>query len=284
MIIGAVKVHEDQQVLWPWVGDREITTAAVRNYAGEFFEEASRVVFGGRKHITSGQADICPDLSLQVPSGEPAHYLEVKSLRRGLQGLVYRDRLAKDRAFVRQYGCRLTYVLWCHEAAAAQCTRLHELRRLLGANTRFVLLIPLADMVRACIAVRPRIANYRLRRRNAPAFAMWAYRARWRHLTAAAGDVGVTLPTIDAFGVRMDSVVAYGWLGKAKAGDAGPPLPPMRPSTAQDLPDGRWWVRAGGDCVCEECGRTYYQHPVELVPDTDGLYLNRLCDGKLVKL
>ena len=54
---------------------------------------------------------------------------------------------------------------------------------------------------------------------------------------------------------------------------------------------GSWpadFVRAGGDVVCEECGKKYIDHP--MYKGEDGLdwegrpFLNQLCDGKLVKL
>lgn len=46
------------------------------------------------------------------------------------------------------------------------------------------------------------------------------------------------------------------------------------------------FVRAGGDCICTQCSRDYYSHPLaEEWTDQDGNpYLNRLCDGRLVKL
>lgn len=40
------------------------------------------------------------------------------------------------------------------------------------------------------------------------------------------------------------------------------------------------WRRAGGDCVCQVCGRKYYDHP-QHVPH---YYLRMLCNGDLVKL
>ena len=44
--------------------------------------------------------------------------------------------------------------------------------------------------------------------------------------------------------------------------------------------------RASGDCVCDTCGREYRRHPRE--PHEAGPehepYLERLCDGSLVKL
>lgn len=43
--------------------------------------------------------------------------------------------------------------------------------------------------------------------------------------------------------------------------------------------------RASGDSICSKCGRDYYSHPMAGPPDRDGsLYLNRLCDGRMVKL
>jgi hypothetical protein len=46
------------------------------------------------------------------------------------------------------------------------------------------------------------------------------------------------------------------------------------------------YVRAGGDCICEQCGKRYYDHPVNLeflgtnyIP-----FLAVLCDGRNVKL
>ena len=38
--------------------------------------------------------------------------------------------------------------------------------------------------------------------------------------------------------------------------------------------------RCGGDCVCEDCGKTYYRHPV--CPEFP--FLHVLCDGSVVKL
>lgn len=47
------------------------------------------------------------------------------------------------------------------------------------------------------------------------------------------------------------------------------------------------WERASGECVCDRCGLSYWQHPpcpwfVDRV--TGSPWLHRLCNGKLVKL
>lgn len=44
-----------------------------------------------------------------------------------------------------------------------------------------------------------------------------------------------------------------------------------------ECPDFR---RAGGDCICQHCGRKYYSHP-----NNEPFYFLRvLCDGSVVKL
>ena len=44
--------------------------------------------------------------------------------------------------------------------------------------------------------------------------------------------------------------------------------------------DNQDWFRSGGDCVCDTCGKLYYDHP----PVIGALWLTRLCDDTLVKL
>jgi hypothetical protein len=48
-------------------------------------------------------------------------------------------------------------------------------------------------------------------------------------------------------------------------------------------PDGEW-SRVGGGCVCLLCGKTFYRHPLDGPEGYDGKFLNRICDGRLVKL
>jgi hypothetical protein len=44
-------------------------------------------------------------------------------------------------------------------------------------------------------------------------------------------------------------------------------------------------IRADGRCICEICGKEYLKHQFSEHKSSDGEpYLNRLCDGTLVKL
>lgn len=60
------------------------------------------------------------------------------------------------------------------------------------------------------------------------------------------------------------------------------PRPEPEPEHTQD-PDGDW-PRVGGDVVCDQCGKTFYRHPLDGPDGFDGKFLNRLCSGQLVKL
>ncbi len=44
--------------------------------------------------------------------------------------------------------------------------------------------------------------------------------------------------------------------------------------------------RAGGEAICEVCGKTFNRHPLELkyLSNSGEPYLNRICNGLLVKL
>lgn len=53
--------------------------------------------------------------------------------------------------------------------------------------------------------------------------------------------------------------------------------------TRDDYPE---FIRASGNCICPTCGKTYSKHPDEMkYLDWNGHpYLNKLCNGTLVKL
>lgn len=45
------------------------------------------------------------------------------------------------------------------------------------------------------------------------------------------------------------------------------------------------FIRADGRCICEACGKEYWRHPFsEHRSWMNEPFLNRLCDGTLVKL
>lgn len=50
------------------------------------------------------------------------------------------------------------------------------------------------------------------------------------------------------------------------------------------LDGGPCFTRASGETVCGPCGEPYRRHPMGGPEGYDGLFLHRLCDGRLVKL
>jgi hypothetical protein len=52
----------------------------------------------------------------------------------------------------------------------------------------------------------------------------------------------------------------------------------------REVPNETDFTRAGGDCVCDTCGKTYYKHHQVIVANTNRLILTELCDGRFVKL
>lgn len=208
MIISTIKPVEHQQTLWgtenqqtvwpEWVGDRALySMAQTRTYCGEFFEEATRDLFQADRHVTNGQADICPDLSLGN------HYMEVKSVGKGRQGLVYAQRLAHDRLLLDATGGQLTYVFWFHQIAAGECRTIAHLRASLAAGAVCVFAIPFQEIEAACRDLPPKVMNYRAATVGGKAKTeMAGYRLPWKLLSGLAGNqVGVATPT--AFGNRV---------------------------------------------------------------------------------
>ncbi len=48
----------------------------------------------------------------------------------------------------------------------------------------------------------------------------------------------------------------------------------------------RMFKRAGGDCICDQCGKCYYDHPFDTkqLSYDDKPFLHVLCNGDRVKL
>lgn len=49
------------------------------------------------------------------------------------------------------------------------------------------------------------------------------------------------------------------------------------------LPKGAEVVRASGDCLCEQCGKPYYEHPTFAYPSLMG-HCVQACDGRFLHL
>lgn len=206
LLVSGIKHVEDQGILWPWVGDRTIDRPAqVRNYCGEFFEEASRILFRAQRHQTDGRATVCPDLSVG-----PKRYLEVKSIGRTRQGLVYAARLEKDRRLV-DSGAQLTYVFWLHSVPAQAFTTLIQLRCALARGVDQVLCIPFERLEAACRRLTPKVMNYRNATVTKAAQPMPGYRLPMKLLHhLARGPVQLERTVGKVFGHGMPPILLSG--------------------------------------------------------------------------
>jgi hypothetical protein len=86
-------------------------------------------------------ADICPDLRV----GSSNVFVESKAIGQSGQAILYANRVAKDRRFMRE-GNRIVYAFWRHRFAALKAATIEELWRGLGASVECVSLIDAATL------------------------------------------------------------------------------------------------------------------------------------------
>jgi hypothetical protein len=224
--ISAIKPH-DQQLTFCADVHRIDSPAATRNLVGGFYQEAARVLFGASEHQIDSRVDICPDLSVG-----PRSYIEVKSIGRGRQGLIYQRRLDHDRALVRS-GATLTYVFWIHNVEATAFTQREELYAALGRGVERVLVVPFERVSAACRTITPRIMNYRTPRAgvDGPGEEMPGYRLSWAILQEiSAGKAVLERPLGTVFGVPVSPVELHGAIAHAYR-----PLTPAQRRMADEL-------------------------------------------------
>lgn len=209
--ISAIKPHDEQT---SWCADVHAieSPAATRNLVGNFYQEAVRILTGAQEHQIDSRVDICPDLSTA-----PRHFLEVKSVGRGRQALIYQKRLDNDRRLVRS-GARLTYVFVIHNVEATSFVQREQLYAALGTGIECILVIPFERIRRACAKLTPRVMNYRAARSGSHLGAeeMPGYRLSWSSLQAMAhGRCTIERRIGLVHGVEIPSVPLQGALEHA---------------------------------------------------------------------
>lgn len=185
----------EQGRLWDWVGDRELSSVAqARPYVGDFFEEAARITLGATRHQIDSTADYCPDLSVGA-----SRFLEVKAIGQSGQGMVFADRIDRDKRLVRQ-GATLTYLFWRHGVRVEGYTTLHGLRAALAQGVRDVLVVPFERLRRSVSGLRS-VCLLTSERGN-----RMGYRLPRALLEELAGQQTVALPRAKVHGCDLPSV------------------------------------------------------------------------------
>lgn len=154
MKISAPKNRDSQRQLWapedPPLGNH----GHVRTVLGDFAEELTAKLFGGRRHKTDSTCGYCPD----VVRGTV--YFECKAMGRSNQTFIYSGRLEKDREFAGEHW--LGYVVWWHAVDTSRAETAGELRALMLSQLRGVFVVPFEaiDTIAAGKPVEPLNSKY----------------------------------------------------------------------------------------------------------------------------
>lgn len=126
--VASSKARVSQGTLFS--AERPLETAgAARSRTGDFFEELAKFALVADRIKVDSTADICPDLRI----GSSNVFVESKAIGNSGQAILYANRVAKDRRFIRE-GNRIVYAFWRHRFAAMGAKTIEELWRGLGAS------------------------------------------------------------------------------------------------------------------------------------------------------
>lgn len=156
MRLPALQDPGQQTTLW---GDEHRTfrsIAQMRTFIGGFFEEATCTLTGGQRYSIDSSC-VCPDLLIA-----PGIYGECKSVGRSNAGIVFQERVDKDKKILAMPGAKqLLYFFWMHHAAVKDVPNLKALRTILAALVHTVLVVDATVVHRICDRRDPVPLNHR---------------------------------------------------------------------------------------------------------------------------
>lgn len=253
-----------QPSLFPAYDNRPLhSPASIRYHVGMWCQEATRVLTGAVPHLTDNRADVCPDLS--HPGGG---FLEVKSLAKGRESILFRHRLERDRELVRSTGRPLTYLYWIHRAPVLEARSLFDLRDMLATATSEVLAVPAERIQRAVRGLPTAMLEYKADGERMPAYRLCGGLVR----DLAAGPTTL-VRSVTVYGRTVAVMVSGPDLGRA--------FPPLTASERQ----------AAGDLLSELSEHrldvqlvpaprpTYQDHSIRCVFDQNPGWYSRLCEA-----
>jgi hypothetical protein len=148
--VSRPKIVNKQFVLWHGADDKTFKSiAAVRNWAGDFFEEATHALTGAVRLKTDGSCDVCPDLKLRDKV-----YLESKCVGQSQSAIIYDHRFARDEKLVAHEGGEMFYCFWHHDLECNGCRTLFELRAGLATHVETLIVVKLEQLA-ALLKTRP---------------------------------------------------------------------------------------------------------------------------------
>lgn len=105
---------------------------------GDFFEEATRKLYGGIRFQTENDCDYCPDVKFRRN-----YYGEVKASGRSGKIILYESRLARELQWCRENNLRLDYVVWRHRAYIPDCNSKQDIYDALACSVSTVIRVPI---------------------------------------------------------------------------------------------------------------------------------------------
>lgn len=203
MILSTARATDHQLTFWQ--PDKAFRCMAqTRNWAGDFFEEATASLLRGTRLKTDSRADVCPDILI----GEGL-YCESKSVGKNGAVIVYQHRLAKDVHWTAFHSATLLYCIWHHNAKCTEVRYLSDLRQAL-TTAHECCLVPL-EMIHAlcqatplktlCKKAKPGMGYGNYGYKDGYLIRLSAIKALCTHSQPASG--------VWAYGCRLDPVTIY---------------------------------------------------------------------------
>lgn len=142
-----------------WAVDKPLhKSAQTRNVCGDFAEEATAVLVGGRRHRTDGTCDYCPDVSVGHP---PRWFVESKSVGRTGHAIIYAHRLNKDVLFQADTRIPFCYAFWRHRVSACDFDTVSKLHDALALGLTDCVVLTLGEIERLTKNMSTRMLNYK---------------------------------------------------------------------------------------------------------------------------
>ncbi len=123
-------------------------------------------------------------------------------MRAGTAGIVYRDRLLRDRQLVRKTRGRMTYAFFVHDAHLGRSCTLRSLQEDLARTLKSVICISLGTMEEECAKLSIKTLNYR----PGTGKAMLGWRFPWSRIQQQLIGQTYYVPGLKAFDLDVPNV------------------------------------------------------------------------------
>lgn len=125
------------------------------NDIGDFFEEASAVLFKGKRFQTDSSCEYCPDAIAK----DGATFIESKASGRSNRIILYKSRIECERKWAENHEAGIVYCVWRHRLWCQKVGTKIEVLEELAKTAHEVLVIPMSVLHLELGKVPPRQIN-----------------------------------------------------------------------------------------------------------------------------